>query len=240
MIPTRGRERGACKDGACGGELSRRSFTLMALMLLAPREARSEARPDSSPERVVCLQPLSPSPSDEEVQYVIRAISAFYDARVAVLPELAPPRIAYYAPRERYRAEKLLSFLGERLGHRGARIVGLTAADISTTKGDVFDWGILGLANMPGTSCVVSSFRCKKRASSPVQPVVRLGKTAVHELGHTFGLEHCRSTGCLMEDAGGSVLTTDREHDLCGTCRSFLAGQNVLRESGTIPWNDPR
>ena len=45
----------------------------------------------------------------------------------------------------------------------------------------------------------------------------------------TFGLEHCPVRGCLMEDGGGSVLTADRERDLCPSCRKELGARGVLR-----------
>ncbi len=104
-------------------------------------------------------------------------------------------------------------------------MLGLTSADISTTKPPHEDWGILGLASVGGQACVLSSFRCRGRSKGPAHAVERLAKTAVHELGHTFGLEHCLNRGCLMEDGGGSVLTIDRETDLCGECRSKLDGE---------------
>jgi archaemetzincin len=46
----------------------------------------------------------------------------------------------------------------------------------------------------------------------------RLWKIAIHELGHTLGLEHCPTSGCIMEDAHGTVKTTDREKELCSSC----------------------
>jgi archaemetzincin len=87
---------------------------------------------------------------------------------------------------------------------------------------------------------VISSFRCRKRASGPEHARVRLAKTAVHEIGHTLGLAHCPRRGCLMEDAEGSVLTSDREFDLCADCRARLrAAGHAAREPTTIPWPRP-
>jgi archaemetzincin len=83
---------------------------------------------------------------------------------------------------------------------------------------------------------VLSSFRCHRRSKNPAHARTRLAKTAVHELGHTFGLDHCPSRGCLMEDGGGSVLTTDREKDLCPECRSKLTASSKLKEGAISPF----
>ena len=145
------------------------------------------------------------------------------------------PQVAFYAERGRYRAEKLLDHLTTL--HEGAfRVLGVTAADISTTKGNVADWGILGLASIDGHACVLSSFRCRRGARDSRHATERLGKTSVHELGHTFGLEHCKTRGCLMQDGGGTVLTTDGERDLCPECRSKIGARGLLRAPAQSPW----
>lgn len=172
-----------------------------------------------------------------ELELVRRALEAVFAERVVVLPDVPLPKTAFYAPRSRYRAEKLLETLRPRLPAGALRIAGITAVDISTTKPPHDDWGILGLATIDGSACVLSTFRCHRRAKSAAHARVRFAKTAVHELGHTFGLEHCPNRGCLMEDGGGSVLTTDREHDLCSDCRGRLAPSGVLRSPpGALPW----
>ena len=119
--------------------------------------------------------------------------------------------------------------LDQRVPAGAFRLVGLTAVDISTTKGPHADWGILGLANVGGSVCVLSSFRCRRAAKSAAHARVRFAKTAVHELGHTFGLDHCASDGCLMRDGDGTVLTTDTERELCPACTGHLKEGGLAR-----------
>lgn len=191
------------------------------LLGVSGRAGAEEAR------RRVVIAPLGQVPR-VEVEVVERALSAFYDLEVTVRAPEALPSAAYYAKRGRYRAEKLLVHLERATDATTFRTLGLVSVDISTTKGKIEDWGILGLATIDGKVGVLSSFRCRRRSKGATHVAERLGKTAVHELGHTLGLVHCPNFGCLMEDGKGSVLTTDHERDLCRSCRERLSSQRLL------------
>jgi archaemetzincin len=215
---------------------SRREFLITAAAL-----AVTAAGPASASELPkIYVQPLGGLLPTADSDLVRRALLAFYRVKVEVLANTALPRAAFYAKRRRYRAEKLLDFLDGRRPKDGKRILGLTGVDISTTKPPYEDWGILGLATLDGGACVLSSFRCKRGARNAEHARFRLGKTAVHEIGHTFGLPHCTTYGCLMEDAQGKVATTDREYDLCPRCRQrLLASGHELSDSPDVPWPRP-
>ncbi|MEM7038651.1 MAG: hypothetical protein AAF570_16820, partial [Bacteroidota bacterium] len=102
-----------------------------------------------------------------------------------------------------------------------AFIMGLTHKDISTTKGKYKDWGILGLGQLPGPSCVVSTFRLGRKARNKRHIRQRLARVARHELGHNLGLPHCPAEACFMRDAEGKLATVDEEGDLlCGASRA--------------------
>jgi len=187
------------------------------------------------------IQPLGPALPRADVAAVRQALEAFYGFEVRLLARAKLPQVAYYRPRRRWRADKLLDWLRKRKPADGERILGLTAADISTTKGPHRDWGILGLATVDGSTCVLSSFRCRRTARSAAHARQRLAKVAVHEVGHNLGLEHCPTVGCLMEDARGKVATCDREYDLCPHCRAWLKARGLApRPNPAIPWPRPR
>ena len=188
--------------------LGRRPLVLGALAALVP-ERSARAASDR-----VYVQPLGTALPDADSALVETALRELLGVEVRPLSRVELPASAYYSPRRRYRAERLLTYLNGRLPAGGGRILGLTGVDISTTKGRYPDWGVLGLGELPGTATVISSFRCHRTARGPQHARERLAKVAVHEIGHTLGLDHCPTPGCLMEDAGGTVKTVDRETGL--------------------------
>ena len=201
--------------------------SLLGILLVALGSADASRTPSSpSLGRALYVQPMGGCAGKAQgVDEVVAALRAFYLIDVRVLPCQDLPRTAYYPPRKRYRAERLLTYLNQRMPKDGWRILGLTDVDISTTKDRYPDWGVMGLGELPGTATVISSFRCRKKARNQAHAIERLAKVAVHEIGHTLGLPHCPTRGCLMEDAMGNVTTTDRERDFCPLCRG-LAKRN--------------
>jgi len=169
---------------------------------------------------------------------LVEAIAAELEAELQVevrrLDPVPLPQSAWYPPRRRYRADRILDFLPTLIPGEPAstRILGLTQKDISTTKGKFEDWGVFGLGNMPGQAAVISSFRLKRKAKDAAHLRHRVVTTAIHEVGHTLGLDHCseHAQKCPMQDAEGGIANTDASTGHLGPqCRAELDREMPLQ-----------
>lgn len=171
----------------------------------------------------ICMAPLGKY--DRKLLTIARAgIEYIYGFTTKTLKARSMPKKAYYKPRKRYRAEKLLDYLNDKVKTDECfAVIGFTKLDISTTKGKYRDWGILGLGEVGGTAAVVSSYRLTRRTKRR-KAKKRTVKVVNHELGHVLGLDHYDDeAGCVMNDARGTVKTVDAEKGLlCKPSRAFL------------------
>lgn len=164
--------------------------------------------------------------ADPSLQELLaREIKAFYKCKVEIQKPVALPQTAFYAPRKRYKADRLIAYLKTIKAGNYDKLVGFTNQDISTSKGNLPDWGIFGLAYRPGPSCIISSYRLKRNTKTTAVISQRVIKVTLHELGHTFGVPHCtfKDDRCLMNDAEGTLTAVDKEDKyMCKGCRALL------------------
>jgi archaemetzincin len=162
-----------------------------------------------------------PIPAPAEIS---SAAAAAAGCRVLTAAAHWDPAEAYDAARGQYRARKLL----ERLPPPAAGndvVLGITALDLYIPVFTfVFGEGLLG-----GRRCLVSGFRLDNaRYGDPPDPerlTERVVKEATHELGHAFGLVHCRDSLCVMRPSGEVGDVDVKSDDFCAACRGMLRGR---------------
>ncbi|KIC63523.1 hypothetical protein RM51_07595 [Chryseobacterium taiwanense] len=154
----------------------------------------------------------------ESIKFVTNEIKKVYP-NIKVLEPIDLPDNTYYKERNRYRADSIIKFLDQRTEENFVTI-GLTSKDISVTKGEIKDFGVMGLGFTPGKACVASMFRLSKTNTDE-----QFFKVAIHELGHTQGLPHCSEKQCFMRDAEGKNPTNE-ETEFCKKCKRVLINKN--------------
>lgn len=173
-------------------------------------------------EPIVAIQPLG-EVDRERVDAVAARIRATFAVHAIVLDARPLPDLAFYQPRRRFRGERIIDWLEATRPERASKILGLMSRDLSVTKGRTYDWGVMGVASLERTSGVVSTYRLRGHDAPESLVRQRLCQIAVHELGHTFGLHHCDTPRCIMNDANGGIAAVDGSSgEFCDSCRRKL------------------
>jgi archaemetzincin len=168
---------------------------------------------------IVHITPLG----DVDESYILfakKSIEAFYPEITCVIDkkeELTPDILA--ASGTRYEAGKIITKYKS-----NKNILLITNVDIAyfNKVKNIKEYGIIGYAFRPGTTCVVSTFRIKRNGK--VKLMDRLHKVVLHEIGHNLNIPHCEnSKECLMHAADGTVTQIDREKIwICDMCRKKI------------------
>jgi archaemetzincin len=129
---------------------------------------------------------------------------------------------AYDSRRKQYLATKLLSRLKKSGVDKDEKVLGIVDVDLYA-PGLNF---IFGQANIAaGTSIISLSRLTQEYYGLPVDEAIFLDraiKEAVHELGHTFGLEHCSNAKCVMHFSNSLSDTDLKQAAFCSRCRPKL------------------
>ncbi|MGQ0798021.1 MAG: archaemetzincin family Zn-dependent metalloprotease [Methanobacteriota archaeon] len=141
---------------------------------------------------------------------------------VDVAPAGAVPEDAFDTARDQYRAS---AFLAACRDEPGDRVLALTAVDMYE-HGHTF---VFGLADIRGRHAVISLARLDADGRERLHG--RALTEAVHELGHTFGLEHDRNRRCVMHFSR-SLEDTDRKGSrFCARCAARVGVTRTPRRT---------
>lgn len=154
----------------------------------------------------------------KHLTHVKKSIEDFYGYKCIITNQVNASSTFLTKSKTKYDANKILKHFNS-VKNR----VLLTNKDIATNKNGNPEYGIFGLGYRPGTTCIISTKRLIKNNPDSVI-LKRLQKIVLHELGHNFGLEHCKyDLKCLMNDAKGTIKQIDREDvKLCKRCKEII------------------
>ncbi len=161
-----------------------------------------------------------------------RGLAAEFRARCEVLPHRLEAEFAFDSRRGQYHSTEILRRMEKGVLPGSWRVLGVTGNDLFMP---ILTF-VFGEAQLNNTCAVVSSHRLRQEfyglPASPELLRERLLKEAVHELGHTFGLTHCRDYDCVMAASHAVERIDLKGSHFCGDCRSrvttFLPAKKFL------------
>jgi archaemetzincin len=129
---------------------------------------------------------------------------------------------AYDSRRKQYLATRLLSKLKKAGVAKDEKVLGIVDVDLYA-PGLNF---IFGQADIAAGTAIISLSRLRQEYYGllPDEALFldRAIKEAVHELGHTFGLEHCSNAKCVMHFSNSLSDTDLKQAAFCSRCRPKL------------------
>lgn len=145
-----------------------------------------------------------------------------FNAEIKLREAITLPEEAYNSFRKQYYSTKILYYLLNRLSSvKVDKILGVTNVDLYVPRLNF----VFGEALCPGKAAIISLFRINPKLygeKDEEKLLERAVKEAVHELGHTFGLTHCKNMSCVMFFSN-SLLDTDRKtENFCLNCKKKL------------------
>ncbi len=130
----------------------------------------------------------------------------------------------YNPTRKQYNSSQILIQLLSNHPRDTFRILGVTDVDLFIP---ILTF-VFGEAQLNGIAGIVSVHRLNNKFYGlPENEELlrkRLIKEAIHELGHTYGLVHCLTPGCVMNSSTYVEDIDEKSDQFCSTCFSAIRG----------------
>jgi len=151
----------------------------------------------------------------QKAQMLAESLKEVYPSVSIQKESLVLPKEHYNKERNRYSGTGLLKGLSKI--RKGNVVLGLTDEVIFKANELSPTYGIFGVSTLGTYVAVISSTRPSGKQHSNDHLV----KLMMHELGHSFGLNHCNNQHCFMVDAehGNKFSQTP---SFCNECKVFL------------------
>ncbi|MHA1913685.1 MAG: archaemetzincin family Zn-dependent metalloprotease [Promethearchaeota archaeon] len=184
--------------------------------------------------RIVCLQKIGSIRKEvlSKLKSKLESTFSSFNFKLKINPvDFILQDADYNSEREQFNATKILKKLGKNSrGTHSFRILGVIDEDIYRKNSNF----VFGLANKTSGVALISLTRLRERfyldkggihrqEESEELFDKRILKEAIHELGHTFGLPHCKNR-CIMQRSTSLADTDNKPKEFCESCFTNLEG----------------
>ena len=171
--------------------------------------------------RKIILRPLAEIDS-HILEMLKQALEQTFDCPVGIKAQIGSLDYAYVPNREQYLAPRLLSTLRGFQMEPGDKCLGIVDVDLYALGLNF----VFGEADIGSGVAIVSLYRLRQECYGlPQDEQVfrdRAIKEAVHELGHTYYLNHCQDVRCVMHFSNSLADTDIKGTSFCSKCQQKL------------------
>ena len=175
----------------------------------------------SSPlEKRIIISPIG-SQDDALLMLISREVGTFFSCETKIIPILENIDFAVDFKRNQYHSTVILDKLAEQAPDDTLKVLAITEVDLFIP---IFTY-VFGEAQLGGKACIISTHRLSQELPSMEWEKDferRVVKEALHELGHTFKLTHCKEKNCLMRYSRSIEDVDNKSQEFCRYCRRLL------------------
>ncbi len=155
------------------------------------------------------------------LQELKSGLESIFGCPVQIVKPIPIPDQAFDPARDQYLSDALIEILQQHK-NKSAHLLGITEVNIFT-HGLNF---VFGQADSASRVAVISLHQLRgENCGLPSDGrllVERALKEAIHEIGHTIGLGHCRDVTCVMHFSNSLIDTDVKSCYFCSNCRPKL------------------
>lgn len=157
------------------------------------------------------------------LEFLSTTIGEAIGVECSVRPVVVDPIDAFSAARRQYNSTQILSKLLQGEEPNGDKLLGVTDVDLFIP---VLTF-VFGEAQLDDRVALMSIHRLRQQFYGlPANKQLfyeRCEKEAVHELGHTFGLVHCKNFECVMHYSNSIEQVDLKTNSFCPACMMLLS-----------------
>jgi archaemetzincin len=165
------------------------------------------------PDSIIAISPIGDL-DIEHIRPVRDEIKRLFGYPVEIMPLMDDVEFAYHQ-------DLILEKLAALSPPRVIKVLGIVHVDLFIP----ILTHVFGEAQLGGKSCIISTYRLRQGlsiSSSEFSLASRVVKEAIHEVGHTFKLRHCKEKTCIMHYCRSIKDVDNKSRHFCRYCDVLL------------------
>jgi len=163
---------------------------------------------------------------------IAQELTRIFGYQVEISPLLQTLSFALDPERRQYHSTLILEKLAAVTPSHTIKVLAITSKDLFIP---ILTY-VYGEAQLGGKTCIISTHRLSEGISPVHQKAIyyqRVVKEAVHEVGHTFNLRHCKNEDCIMHYCRSIKDVDSKSDQFCRYC-DILTKDEIKKIEGSV------